>query len=289
MLGAVLEPGLRVWTDGPGHRLKLLEIAAVLGSTAVLFSLLKEDMKTFGFAVYGGLVYVVLSAPDMQASLSTGLMGGILGSATEWWGCLHTGFWNWVDPSFRSGDLPTQSLFMIGGAPRGFPVEVVVAYAGAGFWMSSISNVVLAPEHRDFASGPIPRRTALPTLCLRVFEACLLLLAALEPTLAQPSLLLCAGVHLTHSLPPKAAAAVTAWGIIVGLSGTFFEMFATGGLFEDFAVWRYRRDAILNSCRLPVPFFRTAPSFVLPAYIGTGLILFSLSFKASSVRGAKHA
>ena len=32
-------------------------------------------------------------------------------------------------------------------------MEVVVAYAGAGFWMSSISTVVLAPEHREVASS----------------------------------------------------------------------------------------------------------------------------------------
>ena len=94
------EPALRVLSDAPGCRVKMIEIAAVLGATAALFWRLREDMQSFGYCVYLGLLYVVRSAPDARTSLLAGALTGAIGAATEYWGCVSTGLWNWVDPSF---------------------------------------------------------------------------------------------------------------------------------------------------------------------------------------------
>jgi len=286
---------LRLLSSQPGHKLKLGEITAVLGATAVLFHLLREDMRTFGFFVYGGLCYVVLSAPDVRCSLLTGAMAGAVGAATEYWGCVATGLWNWVDPSYTAGDLPTQSLWMAGGTPQGFPIEVVVAYAGAGFWMASISKVVLAPEHREVAARGRCRPAALFTACRLLLECMLVALAYFEPACLQSGLLAAAGLHALSGLPPSAASATVEWGAIVGCSGFFFEIFATGGLVKSFAVWRYSPSTTAaliqaGALRLPVPFVRTAPLTALLAYFGTGLLIFGTTFQVTAARqGAEKA
>ena len=303
------EPALRVLSDAPGCRVKLLEIVVVLGATAALFWRLREDMQIFGYFVYVGLLYVVRSAPDARTSLLAGALTGAIGAATEYWGCVSTGLWNWVDPSFgHAGDAnPTRSLWMAGdgGGPRGFPIEVVVAYAGAGFWMASISMVVLAPEHAEVrreaaARGRVPAAAAAAAAASssssssssalhKLAKAALLWLAAAEPAFRQSALLLALGVHATRQLPPRALRAAWAWGAVVGTAGLFFEIFATGGALPSFAVWRYSPARVAAAVargvlRVPVPFVRTAPLSALPAYVGTGLVVFGEAFQVTARR-----
>ena len=38
---------------------------------------------------------------------------------------------------------------MIHGPETGFPVEVIIAYAGIGFWISKLSLKMLAKEHNE--------------------------------------------------------------------------------------------------------------------------------------------
>ena len=291
-LTCLLEPALRIIGTGPGCRLKLLEILAVLGSTAVLFWWLRSDMQSFGYAVGLGLVYVVRSAPDPTASLLAGAATGAIGAATEYWGCVATGLWNWVDPSFGYDDLPTRSVWMAGGKPQGFPIEVVVAYAGAGWWMASISKVVLAREHAEVAAAaPLGIPSAQHTLA----QVALLFLARAEPAYAQSALLLALGLHCTpDSLPPRARRAAWVWGAIVGLSGLFFEIFATGGVVPSFAVWRYSPEELAATVArgmlcVPVPLLRTAPLSALPAYVGTGLVVFGGVFRVTASREPPRA
>jgi hypothetical protein len=83
-------------------------------------------MLVFGIFVYVGLIWIARGVPNYKLALITGMMGGTVGFLTEYWGCGHH-FWNW--------QLPCTSLWMINGMQDGFPVEVVAAYAGAGFWI----------------------------------------------------------------------------------------------------------------------------------------------------------
>ena len=307
MFAACAEPVVRVaLSPRRATRVKLAEIVVVLSATAILFYVLREDMRSFGRWVAFGLAYVVWTAPSKRKSVCTGLVAGFIGAATEQWGCAQ-GLWNWVDPAFHAGDLPTRSLWMIGGAPRGFPVEVVVAYAGAGLWMSSISCVVLKKEHADCAAitrcdagvaaggggssggggeGGVESKTS--TLLWVCTTLPLLALIICEPAYLQSAILLSTGISLLLLLPTFSARAATmGWGLLVGCAGFFFEVFATGGVLPDFAVWRYNpnvQHAVVarGMWQVPVPYFRTAPLYAFPAYVGTGLIIFSLSFLVSS-------
>jgi hypothetical protein len=290
------------------NRVKLLEILTILSTTAVLFYYLKNDMKTFGFCVYAGLLYVVYSSPNYKSSAVIGLTAGFVGAMTEHWGCSQ-GLWNWVDPSFNPLDQPTKSLWMIDGAPKGYPVEVVVAYAGAGFWMNSISLHVLAPEHTDMVERNVfnrRRRSCCSVLrqhfsvflteyavlrhLFAVKVAILTLMIMFEPAFLQAALLMLVGVFSTVLLPSNRIKLATVWwGLVVGFCGLFFEIYATGGLFQEFAVWRYDRQkqaAVVQegSFKVNVPFVMgTAPLSAFPAYVGTGLIIFSMSFWATAI------
>jgi len=213
----------------PRIRTKLIEIIAVLGSTGIAFTLLKEDMQTFGYCVYAGLVYVVANAPDKRASLYTGLATGVIGALTEHWGCVHTGLWNWVSPVYNRADLPTRSLWMVGGSPQGFPIEVVIAYAGAGWWMASLSKVVLYEEHtalkirgfHEHGEGGARSRMGAERFLLAM--ACAIVILH-EPAYLQSALLTWAGWHIALGLPPRAREVAIAWGVLVGCAGFFFEM-----------------------------------------------------------------
>ena len=90
---------------------------------------------------------------------------------------------------------------------------------------------------------------------------------------------------MTLGLTDQAKIASISWGCLVGVSGFFFEIFATGGIADDFAVWRYdkqRHHEMVQSSgtfHLPVYFVSTAPHTAILAYVGTGLIIFSGTFQ----------
>jgi hypothetical protein len=241
-------------------------------------------------------------------SLVSSVLTGVIGAATEQWGC-STGLWNWVSSSYPHGDRDTTSLWMVGGSPQGFPIEVVVAYgkqvspkflpavtfrhffaAGAGFWMASISKVVLAPEHDDVAraagtggSHDSIREGSIAAALRRITTTLLVGLACSEPAYVQSACLLCAGINVASGLTTRATWAAVCWGVLVGVCGLFFEMFATGGLLENVAVWRYdqaKHHEMVQAGALQAPMFflRTAPYTALFAYIGTGLVVFGSTF-----------
>ena len=124
----------------------------------------------------------------------------------------------------------------------------------------------------------------MPTLSWVCTALPLLALIICEPAYLQSATLLCTGITLRLFLPTfNARAATLGWGLLVGFAGFFFEVFATGGVLPDFAVWRYNPEvqhAVVARGRwqVPVPYIRTSPVTAFPAYVGTGLIIFSLSF-----------
>jgi hypothetical protein len=302
-----MEPVLRILNKS--HRIKLIEIYAVLGSTAALFYYLKEDMLMFGIYVYIGLIYVVSSSINFKTSCINGFVSGAIGAATEHWGCSQ-GLWNWVDPSFNAMDRSTKSLWMVNGAPHGYPVEVVVAYAGAGFWMTSISLSVLSAEHEEMKNIINRKQSWYQTLYKQLFNflqqntmfcyTFMVLLVALkmlilfEPAYLQSSSLLLIGSLLTVLLPStNIKIATLGWAIITGIAGLFFEIYATGGFLPESAVWRYNHEIQRNiveqgNFQIRVLFLLTAPLSAFPAYVGTGLIIFSLSFWITAYGNTKQ-
>ena len=106
----------------------------------------------------------------------------------------------------------------------------------------------------------------------------------------------------------SACDAVLFWGLVTGAAGFFFEVYATGGVDEGFAVWRYDQSVLtaassasassaegaLSSLTggvrlLPaVPFFKTAPISAFIGYTGSGLCIFGAAFLQAQLRGAQR-
>ena len=88
----------------------------------------------------------------------------------------------------------------------------------------------------------------------------LLVLIVCEPAYLQSATLLCIGITLLLLfLRTRGARAATfGWGLLVGCAGFFFEVFATGGVLPEFAVWRYdpeiqRAVVARGAWQVPVP------------------------------------
>lgn len=255
----------------PELRESLIEIIVVLSMTSALFCTLQTNMFIFGLFVYVGFIWIARGVPNYKLAIITSILGGIIGFLTEYWGCSHH-FWNW--------QLPCQSLWMINGVQDGFPIEVVAAYAGAGFWMSKLSLKMFIPEHQS-AILFYAHKKYLDKFYTRISIAFIIDVIGIsiicrESLLIQSVTLLMLGLNVLLFLPKEAFRIVSGFGLFVGCMGFFFENFATG-FFPSFAVWKYNQAAHLN-LNFPNPMIGVAPISAMFAYIGVGLLLFGLSF-----------
>ena len=227
-------------------------------------------MRAFGACVLLGMVYMTKTCPDFPASVAGALVAGLIGAGTERWGCTN-GYWNW-EPGL-------ESLFMIGGSPDGFPLEVVVAYAGAGFWMGSISTRIMAPEHAELAEH-IPRPFAMVVLS-HMYVAALQLFAVVcawqQPPFRQSIVLCLLGGTVLANIPPASSssaacsprASIICWGLVTGCAGYFFEVYATGGIGRNASIYIYLKRPACSCLPLLrcVVFLRCAdPDFAIWRY-----------------------
>ena len=248
-----------------------LELFVILSMTGVLFYLVETNMLVFGLFVYAGLFWIVRGVPNVKLSLVTGFAGGLAGFLTEYWGCASH-FWNWV--------TPCTSLWMINGMEDGFPVEVVVAYAGAGFWMSKLSLKMFPAQHGEAVSY-FAEKKYLEGFYLRFAIAVLIdvvgvTVICVEPMFLQSVTMFMLGLNVLVFLPRGGLMVSSLFALVVGVVGFFFENFATG-FFSSFAVWRYDLELHTNTA-IPIPIVGVAPITAFIAYLGVGSLLFGLSF-----------
>jgi hypothetical protein len=248
-----------------------LELFVILSMTCILFYIFETNMLMFGVFVYLGLFWIVRGVPNYKVAVFNGVIGGGAGFLTEYWGCgLH--YWNWV--------TPCQSLWMINGMEDGFPVEVVVAYAGAGFWMGKLSLKMFAKEH-DEVMHFYAHKEYLSTFYFRLSVATVINVIGIsiicnESAFLQSVTVFLLGVNVLLFLPKTACYIVSSFALVVGLVGFFFENFATG-YFSSFAVWKYNLSAY-ESLNISNPIIGVAPVSAMIAYLGIGSLLFGLSF-----------
>ncbi len=251
---------------------QMLELVLFLSIASVAFYAFKTNMALFGIFVYVGLAWLFVTTPSRKISLITGMVGGVVGFFTEFWGCSAT-VWNW--------ELPITTLWMIFGDAKGFPIEVVIAYFAAGVWIAKTAHVLFKPS-TDYtvkfyeASGlqDTLKVRAILAIVLPIPEIAILLI---EPMWTQAMTLTAFGIIIVCFLPKEALKWVIPIGIFMGGVGFFFENFATGGFGADWAVWRYDLS-LYATLRVPNPVVGVAPISAFFAYMGVGLVLFGLSF-----------
>ncbi|MHA1684050.1 MAG: hypothetical protein ACTSUE_24135 [Promethearchaeota archaeon] len=253
-------------------RFQVFEIALFLSLATLFFYIFGTQMAMFGVFIYVGLAWLVYSTPNRKLCLMVGLLGGTIGALTEAWGCF-SGFWNWTQPCI--------SLLMIGGNPTGFPIEVVVAYFSAGFWIGKVTLILFKDSVTDvqekFANGA--NKFNIPTIhaaLIVVLNCAGIALIFVEPLFLQSILLLTCGISIFSFLPGRVMKRIISIIIFMGFAGFFFENFATG-IVPGFSVWEYNPAAYVN-LTIPIPFVGVAPVSAWVAYTGCGFLLFSGAF-----------
>lgn len=261
---------LEQWNDRE-QKLQLLEIALFLSLATIFFYVFNTNMLMFGIFVYLGLAWLIYKTPNRKLSLLTGILGGFIGFCTEWWGCPNQ-LWNWTEPQI--------SLLYLFGKPYGFPVEVVVAYFSAGFWIGKITLILFDPQVRDtidfYDSQEFNESIKWRVILAMIITAMGITIIILEIMWIQAMLLLSIGCSLFLLLPKRVMGIVAPFAMFMGAVGFFFENFATG-IIPGFSVWQYD-VSLYDNLVIPDPVIGVAPISAFVAYMGTGLILFSSSF-----------
>ncbi len=251
---------------------QMLELVIFLSMASLAFYIFRTNMALFGIFVYVGLAWLFVTTPSRKISLITGVVGGAVGFFTEFWGCTQH-VWNWK--------LPITTLWMLFGDANGFPIEVVIAYFAAGFWIAKTAHVLFKPS-TDYTVKFYEAEGLQDTLKVRKILAILLpipeiVILLIEPMWMQSMILTAVGIVIMCFLPAEALKWVLPIGIFMGGVGFFFENFATGGLGLGVEVWKY--DVTLYATlRIPDPVVGVAPISAFFAYMGVGLVLFGLSF-----------
>ena len=249
----------------------LIELAIILPLTCVVFYIFENNMMIFGFVGFAGLIWIIRDVPNYKLAIIMAGVSGLAGYLTEYWGC-SSHLWNWV--------IPCKTIWMIHGSDIGFPVEVILAYAGIGFWISKLSLKMLAKEHDEsiifYRNKNINQNIRMKIGMVLVFCLIGITVVLIEPTYLQSVTVFMLGVSVFIFLVRSAQKMVAGFTIVVGLVGFFFENYATG-IIPGFAVWRYNLDLYLN-LSIPNPIIGVAPISAFIAYAGIGMLLFSLSF-----------
>ncbi len=258
---------------------QILELVFFLSIAAMAFYIFKTNMALFGIFVYVGLAWLFVTTPSRKISLITGIVGGAVGFFSEFWGCTQH-VWNWK--------LPITTIWMIFGDANGFPVEVVIAYFAAGFWIAKTAHALFKPS-TDYTIKFYEARGLQDTVKVRAIMAIVLpipeiMILLIEPMWTQAMVLTAVGIVIVCFLPNETLKWVLAIGVFMGGVGFFFENFATGGFSADLVVWKYDLS-LYAMLRVPNPIVGVAPISAFFAYMGVGLVLFGLSFLLLKRRG----
>ncbi len=251
---------------------QMLELVVFLSIASVAFYTFKTNMALFGIFVYVGLAWLFITTPSRKISLIAGIVGGAVGFFTEFWGCTAH-LWNW--------ELPITTIWMIFGDTNGFPIEVVIAYFAAGFWIAKTAHVLFKPSTdytiKFYEVNRLQDTFKVRSILVIVLPIPEIVILLVEPMWIQAMALTAVGIVIICFLPKEALKWVISIGVFMGGVGFFFENFATGGFGADWAVWRYD-ISIYATLRVPDPVIGVAPISAFFAYMGVGLVLFGLSF-----------
>ncbi|MHA1791163.1 MAG: hypothetical protein ACTSVI_00880 [Promethearchaeota archaeon] len=252
-------------------KIQLVEISIFLSLAAMCFYIFNTNMLMFGIFIYAGFAWIFFTTKEKKIPALIGILGGTIGAFTEAWGCLNH-YWNWEEPCI--------TIWMIGGHPSGFPFEVVFAYFAAGFWIGKITGV-LFPElieyKKKYASMKNTRIKEKIHYSISLLVSLLAFtIIVIEPAWLQSLILLATGVILVIFLPRRVTLGILPFSLFMGISGFFFENFATG-ILPGFSVWTYNIP-LYSTLKIAIPIVGVAPISAFIAYFGCGMILFSLVF-----------
>ncbi|MHA1293243.1 MAG: hypothetical protein ACTSQJ_11325 [Promethearchaeota archaeon] len=164
------------------------------------------------------------------------IIGGLFGFLTDFWGVGNKVF------IYRE-DIVTFYWLIKDITGGGVPIEIVLSYFFASMWLMQIIESIFDEEIEelinDYNSGIKlikSYKQLLPAIIVIIIS---IIIIAINPILIQPWGYLSIGVFLTSLVPGNKKIIPIIFGILVGITGLFFELFCSGEIFSEAVIWTY--------------------------------------------------
>ncbi len=201
------------------------------------------------------------------------IAGGFFGYFCDLWG-VGNGLWLY--------HADTISMLVLNGGNLtngGFPVEIVLSYFFAAMWLTQILESVFDVETEEIvksydAGAKFIAKTShlIPALAVAVISAIIIII---EPLYWEAMGYFSIGVFLLSLVPGNKKSIPLIFGILMGFTGLFFELFCSGQVVPGAVIWTYQQPA-WDAFTIPSPRILGAPISAVYAYFGVGAALASI-------------
>lgn len=253
----------------------------------VLFTFLITMLTTFLLCVVNGQpnliaflivviacfsVITIFLAKHIYVGLVMMVIGGLFGFFTDFWG-VGNNLWLYNENSI--------TLWVMNGGDLnngGFPFEIVASYFFASMWIMQVIESLFDTEIADltqkFAGGEKLVRSYkqfVPTVALLIIS---IIVIIIEPMYWQPLIYFTIGIFTMSLVPGNKKIISIIFGLIMGFSGFFFELFCSGQILPNALIWTYQQPS-WDAFVIPSPRILGAPISAVYAYFGVGSALAS--------------
>ena len=164
------------------------------------------------------------------------MVAGSMGWLTDIWGVTNN-LWNYHGNENSFFELHPDA---VGG---GVPIEIVLAYFCSAMWLTqiieSLFDVELDRTKEHYLSGESIGMLSTERLILLGSLLLSMLIGVLDPLYTQPLVTFNVGLAVALMTPRGVRNVAVVFGVATGFGGLFFEMFCTGQLSPDIAIWSY--------------------------------------------------
>jgi len=195
------------------------------------------DMRAFLIVVIACFLVITLflARHVFMGLLLMGVAGG-LGWLTDIWGVTNE-LWTYHGNENSFFEMHAEA------ASGGVPIEIVLAYFFSAMWLMQVLESLFDEEHDWMhAFHDAGKKLGLGRkewVMGASITAASVLVVLVDPLYLQPLITFNIGTWLTLFVPAAVRHTSVVFGVVMAISGLFFEMLCTGKLFPDVAIWTY--------------------------------------------------
>jgi hypothetical protein len=234
-----MTPLLSRWSS-PSYRYRLGSVVfffLVMAASFYQGAMAGPDMRAFLIVVVACFLVITLflARHVFMGLLLMGVAGG-LGWLTDIWGVSNE-LW-----TYHGNE--NSFLELHAGAPSGgVPIEIILAYFFSAMWLMQVLESLFDEEH-DWMHAfhdagkklGLGRQEWMMGASITMVS---ILVVMADPLYLQPLITFNIGTWLTLFVPSSVRHTSLVFGLVMAVSGLFFEMLCTGKLFPDVAIWTY--------------------------------------------------
>jgi hypothetical protein len=235
----LMSPLLQRWTRTP----YTLRIGSVLFFFVIMAASFYQgatagpDMRAFLIVVIACVLVITLFLAR-HVFMGLLLMGvaGSLGWLTDIWGVTNE-LWTYHGNENSFLELHASA------ASGGVPIEIVLAYFFSAIWLVQVLESLFDQEHdwmhAFHAAGKKLGLGGRERVMGAAVTSVSVVIVAIDGLYLQPLITFNIGTWLTLFVPSAVRHTSVVFGLIMAISGLFFEMLCTGKLIPDVAIWTY--------------------------------------------------